>query len=239
MVYLPMSYLYSAKYSHPLNPLLKSLREELFTQDFNTIVWDQHRNTIHPADIYHPHSIVLDTLNYVLVGWKRYICPDKLQEMAREHVYKIVCNEDDNSEGVCLGPVNNPLNAIVRFIHEGPDGPGVELHRKTMQDYFWVKHEGMLVNGTDGVQCWDTSFFIQSLVESGLGEDPKYRDMVVRALEFLEDQQIREDAKGEPGGRWRFKRKGAWPFSKRLQGYTVSDTTAEGLKAVLLIQKMS
>ena len=30
--------------------------------------------------------------------------------------------------------------------------------------------------------------------------------------------------------------KGAWPFSTRDQSYTVSDCTAEGLKAVLLMQ---
>ena len=30
---------------------------------------------------------------------------------------------------------------------------------------------------------------------------------------------------------------GAWPFSTRTQGYTVSDCTAEGLKSVLLLQK--
>src|SRR5690606_39098818 len=31
---------------------------------------------------------------------------------------------------------------------------------------------------------------------------------------------------------------GAWPFSNKFQGYTVSDCTSEGLKAVLLIQKL-
>jgi lanosterol synthase len=30
--------------------------------------------------------------------------------------------------------------------------------------------------------------------------------------------------------------KGAWPFSTKDQSYTVSDCTAEGLKAVLLLQ---
>ena len=46
----------------------------------------------------------------------------------------------------------------------------------------------MLTNGTDEVQCWDTSFLIQAIVRCGLGKDPKYKDMLTRALQFLESQ---------------------------------------------------
>lgn len=37
---------------------------------------------------------------------------------------------------------------------------------------------------------------------------------------------------------WRYPTKGAWPFSTREQGYTVSDCTSEGLKSVLMLQKL-
>ena len=47
---------------------------------------------------------------------------------------------------------------------------------------------------------------------------------------------MRSDAKFTPDA-YRHKSKGAWPFSTREQGYTVSDCTAEALKAVLLLQK--
>ena len=36
----------------------------------------------------------------------------------------------------------------------------------------------------------------------------------------------------------RHRTKGAWPFSTKTQGYTVSDCTAEGLKSVLILQKL-
>src|SRR5579859_6367925 len=39
-----------------------------------------------------------------------------------------------------------------------------------------------------------------------------------------------------PKEAYRHQRKGAWPFSTRHQSYTVSDCTAEGLRAVLLLQ---
>ena len=100
-----------------------------------------------------------------------------------------------------------------------------------------MKNEGMLVNCLDGMQCWDTSFLIQAVVRCGLGEDPRYKDMLSRALSFLESQQIREECK-EQAFSYRHSRKGAWPFSRRMQGYTVSDTTAEGFKAVLQVQSL-
>lgn len=59
--------------------------------------------------------------------------------------------------------------------------------------------------------------------------------MLIKALEFLKTQQIRADVP-EQEKAYRQQRKGAWPFSKRTQGYTVSDTTSEALKSVLMLQ---
>ena len=98
-----------------------------------------------------------------------------------------------------------------------------------------MKNEGMLVNGTNGVQTWDTSWLIQAVHEAGLAEDLKWKPMLTKALEFLEDQQIRENCR-EQDICYRQQRKGAWAFSTKLQGYTVSDTTSEALKAVMMLQ---
>ncbi len=98
-----------------------------------------------------------------------------------------------------------------------------------------MKNEGMLVNGTNGVQTWDTSWLVQAVFEAGLAADPKWTPMLTKALEFLEDQQMRENCR-EQDVCYRQQRKGAWAFSTKLQGYTVSDTTSEALKAVLMLQ---
>jgi len=234
-VYLPMSYMYSLKHSHPENDLIRSLREELYTQDYSSINFSKHRNTVAPADIYHPHSPILDFANNILSVWGNYCCPNALQEHARKHVYNLICREDENTEYCCLGPVNNPLNFIARFLTEGEDSYAVKMHRETLKDFIWVKNEGMLANGTDGVQTWDTSFVIQTVVECELTRESEFKEMLIKALEFLEDQQIHENCP-EMDKCYRQQRKGAWAFSKRTQGYTVSDCTAEGLKAVLLLQ---
>jgi lanosterol synthase len=59
--------------------------------------------------------------------------------------------------------------------------------------------------------------------------------MLTRAHEFLESQQIRDEPEQQKK-MYRQSRAGAWAFSNRVQGYTVSDCTAEGLVAVLHLQ---
>lgn len=124
---------------------------------------------------------------------------------------------------------------VACYIREGPDSYSVKRHRERLPEYLWMKSEGMLVNGTNGVQTWDTSWLVQAVVEAGLTETPQWKPMLTKALEFLEDQQIRENCK-EQDVCYRQQRKGAWAFSTKLQGYTVSDTTSEALKAVLMLQ---
>lgn len=38
----------------------------------------------------------------------------------------------------------------------------------TIKYFMWMKDEGILAHGTDGVQFWDTSFLIQAVVGVGL-----------------------------------------------------------------------
>ena len=233
-VFLVMSYLYSLRRSRPVDEFTLALREELYTQPYDEIEFPAHKNTVAPGDIYYPHTLLLNGLNKVLGIWGRYLCPNKVQETARAHVYKLITLEDENSEYCCVAGVNNPLNLIARYFTEG-ESHAVRMHRESIKDFMWMKNDGMLANGTDGAQCWDTSFLVQAVVRCGLGEDPAYKDMLTRALKFLESQQIRQDCK-EQDFSYRESRKGAWPFSTRRQGYTLPDTTAECFKAVLQLQ---
>lgn len=147
----------------------------------------------------------------------------------------MIQRENENTDFADLAPVSAPLNLIACYVREGSDSYSVKRHRERMPEYLWMKNEGMLVNGTNGVQTWDTSWLVQAVVEAGLAKDPKWTPMLTKALEFLEDQQIRENCR-EQEICYRQQRKGAWAFSTKLQGYTVSDTTSEALKAVLMLQ---
>ncbi|PQE08309.1 lanosterol synthase protein [Rutstroemia sp. NJR-2017a BVV2] len=236
-VYIPMSFIWSKRFTYKTTPLIEQLRQELFVEPYESINWVGNRNSIHPRDNYHPKSWLLNTANWALVNiWNPYLRTHSLAKKAEDWVYKLIQMEDKNTDFSCLAPVNAPLNTIARYIQDGPNSYSVQRHRERMADFMWVKDEGMLVNGTNGVQCWDTAFLIQSVMDAGLAEDPRWRPMLTKALEFLDDQQIRDNV-DDQAICYRQQRKGAWAFSNKDQGYAVSDCISEALKAVILLQR--
>ena len=237
-VFLPMSYIYSRRFTYPLTPLTRQLQKELFTQDYTSIDFASHRNSISHRDNYHPKTFLLMTINWALVNiWNPYLRANGLAKRAEDWSFSLIQREDENTNFQNLGPVNSPMNLLACYIHDGPDSHSVKLHRERLHDFLWMKNEGMLMNGTNGVQTWDTSFLIQAVIEAGLAEESEWRPMLTKALEFLDDQQIREDCK-EQEVCYRQRRKGAWAFSTRDQGYTVSDCTSEAMKAVIMLQRL-
>ncbi|KAJ5199279.1 Prenyltransferase/squalene oxidase [Penicillium cf. griseofulvum] len=237
-VFLPMSWLWSKQWSHPLDDLTRQLREELYTQPYSSVDFAAHRNSIHEADNYYPKTWVLNAANEVLVRvWSPYLRHPSIVKRAEEWTWELIRMEDENTKYAGLGPVNNPMNMVACFIHDGPDSYSVRQHRERLNDYMWVKGEGMLANGTNGVQVWDTAFITQAIVVAGFADEPKWRPMLTKALEFLDDHQLRENVPDQEKC-YRQHRKGAWPFSTKDQGYTVSDCTAEGLRSTLQLQEM-
>ncbi|KAI6851721.1 oxidosqualene-lanosterol cyclase, partial [Hortaea werneckii] len=103
------------------------------------------------------------------------------------------------------------------------------------RDPLWMCREGLAASGTDGTAVWDTSLTVQAVLDSELQLQSDDLDAMSKALEFLDNTQIRENPLGIQQV-YRHPSQGGWPFSTRDQGYAVSDTTAEALKAVLLLQ---
>ncbi|KAI8933438.1 hypothetical protein NX059_010052 [Plenodomus lindquistii] len=235
-VMLPMSWIYSKRWSYPLTDLTRQLRAELIPQQIETVNFGAHRNSISPTDDYHPKTWLLKLLFWFLVViWQPYLRPNWMVKRAEEHAWWLIQAEDENTDFSNLGPVNGPMNTLVSYIKLGPESHAFREHLKTLPEFLWVKDEGMLMNGTNGVQTWDTAFLIQAMKSCGWCDDEKWKPMLNKALEFLEDQQILEECRNQHAC-YRQQRKGAWGFSTRKQGYTVSDCTSEGLKSTLILQ---
>jgi lanosterol synthase len=98
-----------------------------------------------------------------------------------------------------------------------------------------MSNEGMMMSGTNGSQVWDTAFAVQAIMEGKLGQEEEFKDTIFDCLKFLDVAQILQNHPKWKEG-YRNETKGAWPFSTRDQGYTVSDCTAEGLKSTIQIQ---
>jgi lanosterol synthase len=236
-VFLSMSFIWSKRWVAPETHLVRELRQELFIENYVTIDWGNHRNSVYEKDNYHAKTWILRLAFWLIANiYTPHLRPASLVKKAEDWCWKLIQMEDKNTDFSNLGPVNGPMNFLACFIKEGPDAYSVKRHRERMADFMWVKDEGMLMNGTNGVQCWDTAFAIQAVMDAGLAEDPKYKKMLTKALEFLEDQQIRENV-DDQAICYRQQRKGAWAFSNKDQGYAVSDCISEALKSVLLLQR--
>lgn len=136
-----------------------------------------------------------------------------------------------------LGACADISTRSVRWEREGPSSEAFKLHKAKLRDFLWMSSSGLMCCGTNGSQLWDAAFIAQALYESGLAKEAQNRTSVVKLLEWLDGCQMREDPKWEREMS-RHATKGAWPFSTKEPGYTVSDTTAEGLKSVLFLQSL-
>ena len=181
-----------------------------------------------------PHTVVLDTLYTILGAYEQCVIPP-LRRTALAKCYRLIVQEDQNTGYQTLGPVSKMMNLIVRAHVDGPESDAYKQHMAKRDDFMWIGAEGMMMSGTNGSQLWDISFITQALVESGLADKPENRPSLVKALGWLEDTQIKDHPTFFETS-YRHPTRGAWPFSTRTQGYTVSDCTGEGLKAVLYIQ---
>ena len=210
-------------------------RQELYTQDYYSIDWAGQGNNICKADQYTPHSALFNGLNVILAQYEKCSFPP-LRRAALQRVYDLVVAEDDNTDYHDAGAVNKMMNLIVRWYVDGPESAAFKRHRRRRADFMWLGKEGMTMSSTNGSQLWDTAFISQAIVESGIATEEPNRSSCMKALEWLDQAQIRGNTM-HFGKDYRHQSKGAWPFSTSAQSYAVSDCTAEGLKAVLYLQE--
>ncbi|KAL3625225.1 Cycloartenol Synthase [Castilleja foliolosa] len=236
MVYLPMSYLYGKRFVGPINNIVLSLREELYTRAYHTIDWDSARNQCCKEDLYYPHPLLQDILwtcmhkfvEPLIMKWPF----SKLRHKALSVVMEHIRHEDLNTNYLCIGPVNKVLNMLCCWIDD-PDSTAVKRHLSRIKDYLWVAEDGMKMQGYNGSQLWDVVLAVQAIVNTNLPLE--YGSMLRRAHEFIKMNQMRKDSSANISHSYRHISKGGWPFSTADNGWPVSDCTAEGLKVAALM----
>ncbi|OLY79011.1 Protostadienol synthase A [Smittium mucronatum] len=236
-VYLGMCHIYGLRKSMPLNDLTKSLRNELYTQDYDTINWKSQQLNVSDADRYIPLSFTLKMFNFVSNVYQKYHI-SSIRKKALDETLLQIHLEIENTNYLCLAPVNFAVNMLVMFYEHGPNSKWFIGMLNRREDAMWLCREGLAGTGTNGSQSWDTSLAVQSCIYSGIANLEENQNSMVKALDFLAVTQI----KGNPrdmGRSYRNPTLGAWPFSTRDQSYTVSDTTSEALKAVIMLQNLN
>ncbi|KAK2969244.1 hypothetical protein RJ640_003478 [Escallonia rubra] len=237
MVYLPMSYLYGKRFVGPISATVLSLRNELYSKPYHQIDWDSARNQCAKEDLYYPRpllqNILWDGLHNVaeplLCRWPFSKLREKALSTAMQHIH----HEDETTRYVCIGPVNKVLNMVCCWV-EDPKSMANKLHLSRIKDYLW---EDKSKKGYNGSQLWDAAFAVQAILATNLTAE--YGLMLKKANNFIKVSQVREDSSSNPSSWYRHSSKGGWNFSTVDQGWPVTDSTAEGLKAALMLSRMS
>ncbi|XP_045857691.1 lanosterol synthase [Meles meles] len=234
-VYLPMSYCFAVRLSAKEDPLIQSLRQELYVEDYAGIDWPAHRSSVAPEDLYTPHSRLLHVLYAFLNLYERHHS-SSLRQRAIQKLYEHIAADDRFSKCLSIGPISKTINMLVRWYVDGPASSVFQEHVSRIPDYLWLGLDGMKMQGTNGSQVWDTSFAIQALLEAGAQHRPEFSSPLQQAHEFLRLSQVPESP---PDYRkyYRQRSKGGFPFSTLDCGWIVADCTAEALKSVLLLQE--
>jgi squalene/oxidosqualene cyclase-like protein len=231
MVYLPMAYLYGIRATAPVDALARAIRAELYeTTPWDDVDWRATRNTVSPTDRYVPRSLLARVAFRALDVCER-VAPAGLRRRALARVLSIIRAEDAATDFICLGPVNKLFNTLV-WHFASPGGPELARHLARLSDYLWRARDGVKMQGYNSSQLWDTTFAAQAVIASG--HDGEHRDLLRGAARFIEANQVLADVPDRACA-YRDRSRGGWPFSTRAHGWPISDCTAEGLKASMLL----
>ena len=233
MVYLPMSWLYGRRVRAKETPLLAEIRSEIYVQPYASVDWTAAREQVSETDAYTPRTSFLRAANGALGLYER-VAPAGWRERALEVVLDQIRREDAATNYICIGPINKVFNTLVWHM-VNPGGPEEQAHLQHLPDYLWRADDGLKMQGYNSSQLWDTAFAVQAIIATG--EDALTRPMLTRAADYIEANQVLEDVP-EMARAYRHRSKGGWPFSTRAHGWPISDCTAEGVKASLLLEKL-
>lgn len=229
MVYLPMSYCYGHKVKAASTALTEELKQELYTTNYNNINWSEARDQCCAADLYATPAPLLKYLNLITNTYEKIQIP-ALRTKALNFILDYINAEDEQTEYINIGPVNQVINSICVWHAYGKDSEQLKKHYERWFDYLWLAEDGMKMQGYNGSQLWDTAFAAQAVIEGGFQEE--FPEFTQKAIEFIDNTQVRVEVRDHKKF-YRHDSVGGWPFSTKAHGWPITDCSAEGSKTML------
>ncbi|VAI73573.1 unnamed protein product [Triticum turgidum subsp. durum] len=237
LVYMPMSYLYGKKFVGPITPTIVAIREELYSVSYSEIDWNKARDTCAKEDLRYPRSLLQ---NVIWTCLNKFVEPvlncwpiNKLRDTALKNLMKHIHYEDESTKYIGVCPINKALDMICCW-SEDPNSDALKLHLPRIYDYLWLAEDGM--KAQDGCQSWELAFIVQAYCSTDLVNE--FGPTLRKAHEFIKSSQVLENHPNSEAY-YRHRSKGSWTLSTADNGWSVSDCTAEALKALLLLSKIS
>lgn len=239
MVYMPMAYIYGRKFVGPITPTILALREELYNKPYSEINWNMARTSCAKEDLVYPPSWLQNIASACL---NKFVEPvlsrwpfNKLRKSALSSLMDHIHYEDENSNYIGLCPINKVLNMICCWI-ENPNSYSFKQHLPRILDFLWISEDGMKAKVYVGCHSWETALIAQAFCSTSLTKE--FAPTLRKAHDFLKAAQVIQNLPSY-NSYYRERSKGAWTLSNGENGWPIADTTAEALKAVLLLSKIS
>jgi lanosterol synthase len=216
---------------------IADLRKEVLVEPYENIVWASRRSDVSSVDCFEPRSWGLEAVSWAYLNiYKPYFQTTTLKQRGEDRLSELIDMQNRNSCYLGIAATDKPMNTIIAYFRDGPESYSFQRHAERLKEFLWMTSDGMQMNSTNGSQCWDTAFLVQAACTAGFQMDERWRPMLLKAYEFLERHQVREDCVDQDKC-YRQRRKGGWTFSTREQGFVVSDCAAEALRAVIMLEK--
>ncbi|GJM98497.1 hypothetical protein PR202_ga15517 [Eleusine coracana subsp. coracana] len=132
--------------------------------------------------------------------------------------------------------MRNALNMICRWV-ENPNSDALKRHLSRIHDYLWIAEDGMKTKITDGAQNWEIAFIVQAFLSADINDE--YGPTIERALKYMKKAQVTRNPPGDQSYWFRNRSKDSWTLSTVDSGWGSSDTSAEVIKAILLLSRIS
>lgn len=232
LVFTSMSWLYGRRATVGSNPLLDELRDELYATRYEDIRWRKSRAVIAATDVNRPRSWVLKAVFAALSVYE--VRPSSaLREQGMAIALDLIDHENRSSKYVGNGPIPKVLDTLVWHFAR-PGGEEIAAHAKRLPDYLWDAADGTRVQSYNSSESGDPSFAVQALVES---RHVGVTESLQSAAGFLvHNQRLTEVPDAER--HYRHPGVGGWSLSTSEQGWTITDGTAEALKAFLALDRL-
>ncbi|XP_035814935.1 achilleol B synthase isoform X4 [Zea mays] len=239
LVYMPMAYLYGKKFVGPITPTVLALREELYNIPYGNINWKEARRSCSKEDLLYPYSQVK---NIIFTCLNKFVEPmlncwpiNKLRERALHNLMEHIHYEDETTKYICLCPVNKALNMICCWV-ENPNSNAFKQHLPRIYDYFWLAEDGMKAQVYNGCQSWETILTVYAFCSTNLIDE--FGSTIERAHEYIKRSQVLKDQPNYQSY-YRQRSKGSWTLSTVDSTWNSPDITAEALKVLMLLSKIS
>ncbi|XP_071811982.1 lanosterol synthase-like [Apostichopus japonicus] len=233
MVYIGMAFLYGKRYYAQEDELIMDLRKELFIEEFDQIDWPSQRDNIAKIDLYTPHSWLFNIAFGILDKYEPFRLT-RFRKQALDVCLDHIKQDDLMTSFISIGPISKMINMLIRWLEDGVESEAFKKHVERVYDYVWMGLDGTNVQGTNGNQVWDTSFAAMAMLDVGAQDDPQFHEVLCKTYSYLQISQVIESSP-DCVKYYRQYNKGGWAQTTREHGLVVSDTSAEALKAVLLM----